>query len=91
MARNEDLLSLLKGTTTVPQEPEDRSGATVRAPEDVDGLAERLKKERKPAKKHISFYITRDLEDRLTDLRRKTDLSMTALIERLLEEVMGLK
>ena len=91
MARNEDLLALLKANTTIPQEPEDRPGATAKPPEDVDALASRLKKERKQSKKHISFYITRDLEDRLTDLKRKTDLSMTALIERLLEEVMGIK
>lgn len=60
-------------------------------PADMDTMASRLKKDRKQPKKQVSFYMSRDLEDRLTDLKRQTDLSMTSLIERLLEEVMGLR
>ena len=56
----------------------------------VDVLAAKLKKHRKEQKRPMTFYPSRVLEDRLVELKRATDLSMSVLIETLLADKLNI-
>lgn len=88
---NEDLRkALFSGSSSKLAEPKMGAiGPTNSADEDLEDVVRRFYKAPEPKKVKVSCYISQKLDARITEVAKKSNSSVSSVIERALEDFLG--